>query len=175
MRPVEIESLIWKSVVNSGSRFWVLAPLVFSLFFSENCRGGQGGALMGYYSAPSNYCTTYDGSGFSSCKNANIDCILINEEKNKDVHLEVFSVQAGGHTCAINGTAKIEGGRIVYRELDSDDREWVLEIIREKSGVIVNYLSAPGVISPFCGAHASLHGVYLKKNKSGGFRCFRDE
>ncbi len=170
MSPVAIECRIWKSIVDRGFRM----ACVMAFFGVNASLAAEINALAGRYSMSSQYCTQYKGGKFAACSRSQRDCMLIKPDSKSTLHLEIYSSQADGHSCGVNGLAQIEEGRIIYRDTDAQNREWVFEIVDSGEFLIIKNTSTPGHQSPFCGAHASLNGLkFPKASKRNSTRtCF---
>lgn len=167
-----IEYRIWKSVVDRCFRS--MACVLMALFGANVGLAAELGALAGHYSMPSQYCSQYKGGKFAACSKSQRDCMLIKPDSKSTLHLELYSAQADGHSCGVNGQAQIENGQIIYRDTDAQNREWAFEIVDAGKFLIIKSVSAPGHQPPFCGAHASLNGLkFLKASKrSLSHTCF---
>lgn len=178
MRQVETGCRIWRGAVKRFGHQIVDVLLVF-LAFGINCACLAAGSskVDGYYIMPSKYCTQYSGGRFVSCQKTHTDCMLLKQQSEDSMHLEIYSSQADGHVCGLNGTAHIQGNRLIYREPDAQNREWALEILVSDRSFELKYLSHPGHQAPFCGVHASLDGVKFDRNKTRKREkaCFVDE
>lgn len=170
MSPVAIEYRIWKNVVDQGFRM----ACVMAFFGANASLAAEINSLAGRYSISSQYCTQYKGGKISACSRSQRDCMLIKPDSKSTLHLEIYSLQADGHSCGVNGRAQIEEGRIIYRDTDAQNREWVFEIVDSGKFWIIKNTSTPGHQSPFCGVHASLDGLKFPKasKRSLTHACF---
>lgn len=105
----------------------------------------------------------------NGCRKNKDSCILVKNGAGGEVHLEIFVIQSNGHSCMINGVAKIIDNSIIYSAIGTEGEIWSV-IIKKNDKKIVISQNGEGGISPFCGAHASLDGLqFLRDERKSDF------
>lgn len=151
----------------SRSREDIPAPRTLSS--SSPTSSNSANAWVGFYKTGSSLCRTP--KTLKSCATKFHDCLRVQGAKGNYV-VELYSVQANQHTCALSLKMTSETRGLKY--VDQEGREIILERQGSKLVFSTNQFDpSPG----FCGAHGSIDGIAfpLASRQSQDEVCFLDE
>lgn len=112
---------------------------------------------LGRFESPSSLCTTSSGEG--TCNEAAIDCLSVSDASEGRALVNLYSIQANQHICAMSLEMEWSGNQLIYRGPDN----FVLTLNNDGQDYIFDIVGHPGENDEiFCGAHASLNGYRIQ-------------
>ncbi len=167
MNQEDVACSIWIRLADIFCRQMMLALLIAgALALSVPCFAEKAiDNLDGYYSVPSAFCDQYQGKRRSHCiKTVPRDCLLLKHLSADTLHLD-FASSDRNAMCSASGVARVENGRIIYREMNVNDKEMAFEVLVSDRFLTLKVLTGPvNGEAPFCGVHGDLDGFKFKRS-----------
>jgi hypothetical protein len=147
--------------MHSFAKFRALLTLAVIPILSASDKGMMA-QLEGYYSHPAPLCTEKEGTNLLPCPKSVEDCMIIKGIDQNHAHLEIWTVQANGAMCQIDGIAVLNGHTLMYSNDDPqiNPSGTHVEVALVKRKLKIAYVGNQGLAAPpFCGASARLDYV----------------